>query len=124
MLNFIQNGTDPVTQRPPRLQQDERLDEESVCRKSSLPVPPAVEIGDQRAGVIGLLEDEASHAVSAPAGEPLHVLAQRRFETPFCLGALAIRLRRVPPPPMRSVPREVVFYPLAAADELFFGRPA
>src|SRR5215207_8792479 len=111
-------------QRPPGFHEDERFDEEPVRRQPVLFVPQTVEIGHQRARVLGLLEEDASYTVTFLAREPLDILAKDGLETPLRLWSLAVGLRGVPVLPVRSVPREVVFYPLAAAQVLLGRRAA
>jgi hypothetical protein len=114
----------PGPQGPVGLQQDERLDQQPVIRQAAFPIPPAVQVGDQRAQVGRGVEAQPADPVAVLAGEPLDIGGQGGLEAPLGLRRLAVRLGWVPVPQPSSVTCEVVRDPVAAMEELLLGGAA
>ena len=72
-------------------------------------IPPAIQVGDQRARILGLVEAHADHAIAVRRRAALDVRTQRLAETPFRLGALAVRRRRIPALALQAVLGEPAF---------------
>jgi hypothetical protein len=80
-------GDQTTTDRPVGLHHDEGLDQEAVIGNAALAVLPAVEVGHERAQLLGGVEHDPPDTVALLSCQAFHVLAQRGLETP--LGPLA-----------------------------------
>src|SRR5919198_3037286 len=70
-------------QHPPGLQLDEGLHHQTLRGDPAVLVPPAVQIGDQRAEIVRLLDRDAPHGIVVAAGEMDHVIVELRCEPPL-----------------------------------------
>jgi hypothetical protein len=124
MLNFIQNGTQPVPERPVGLDQEEGFDEQLVGPHAAPAVPVAVEVGDEEGEVLRFLVGQRDDAIAVLGGEPLDRRTQRRLEAPLRLGRQLGRLGRLPLAAVRLVLLEITAHPLAAVEEVLLGGAA
>jgi hypothetical protein len=124
MLNRIQYGTDPVRRTQVGVVDGERGHDQAVGGDAPLPIPPAVEVGHQRAQVVGSLEGHAADVPAPLLCEPEQVVAQGGFEPPLGLRAVGVGFGPVPPLDGGVVAVEVLAHPVAALVELAFGGAA
>jgi hypothetical protein len=111
----------PGGQRPPWLQQDERLHQQPVIGQAAFPVPPAVQVGHQRAQVGRSVEGQPPDPVAVLAGEPHDVGGQGFLEAPLGLRRLAVRSWWVPVPQPGPVAGEVDRDPVATVKQFLLG---
>lgn len=81
------------------IEEDERLRNEPVRRKSALAMPGAIEIGDGRACMFRFCKDNTLELVIAKSG----------FKPPFRFGTLSVRRGRVPADVSRMIAAEIGF---------------
>jgi hypothetical protein len=81
------------------IEEDERLRDKPVRRKSALAMPDAIEIGDWQARMLRFYEENAFELVVLCLCEVCDVIAKSGFEPPFRFGALTVGWGRSPAAP-------------------------